>query len=192
MSNLAHKIPEAMKLRRRGTRYFDTNLFPPEEDGAIESRSLTLEFEFEMTNFSRIVFLIKQKSLGKERRSQEMISILCWSSWRCNSQPSSNPKSFRKKSDWSIFTWERDDPHDFFQVHLSRWHSPDLHSIVSSGLQQEEEFPKGNVRRYSLSRGLLWQCIFTSKESSKSPSPEFLFYKQKWKVHQNAVYLRLT
>ena len=57
-------------------------------------------------------------------------------------------------------------PSDFLKYIYHVENSHDLHSIISSGLRQEEEMPKGNDRRYSLQPWILWQCIFTSKESS--------------------------
>ena len=129
-----------------------------------------------------------EKSLGKERRSQEKISIFCESSCRCNSLPSNNPRSFRRKSDWSIFARQCDDPQRLPQVYLSRrkCSRPALHylfRIETGGRDAKRE------RQAVFFTAVDPMAVHLHEQREFDLSmPRIAFYKQQWKVHQNAVY----
>ena len=149
---------------------------PSEEDGAIESRRLKLEFASRFFNFP----LIGQFDHGKvtwkgvgghKKRFQYSVdphvdAILYLRAIQGHS--GGNPIDPSLQDNVMV-------PNDFLKYIYHVENSHDLHSIISSGLKQEEEMPKGNDRWYSLQPWIPRQCIFTSKESSRWPSPELLF-----------------
>ena len=147
---------------------------PPEEDGAIEFRRLKLEFA---SNFStsphwstRSWKSHLERSGGHKKRFQYSVdphvdAILYLRAVR--EQSGGNPIDPSLQDNVMI-------TNDFLEYIYHVENSHVLQSIISSGLKQEEEMPKGNDRRYSLQSWILWQCIFTSKESSTWPSPELL------------------
>ena len=140
-------------------------------------------------NFPTLVNSIVEKSLGKGRRLQKEISILCSPSWRGNSIPSSNPRSFRRKSDWSIFAGKCVDSQRHLQVHLSRLEMPSTCTPITNS---------GSIAGGRDAKSERQTVLFTAvdpialhlheQKEFHLTKPRIAFYKQIWKVHQDAVY----
>ena len=155
---------EVAKKRNTSLRH---ESLPPEEDGAIEFRRLKLEFSSNFSTFPHWSIRSWKSNLersgGHKKRFQYSVdphvdAVLHLRAIQGHS--GGNPIDPSLQDNVMV-------SNDSLKYIYHVENSHDLHSIISSGLKQEEEMPKGNDRWYSLQPWIPRQCIFTSKESSR-------------------------
>ena len=175
MSNLEHKNSRGYEVAKKRNTSLRHEPLHSEADGAVEFRRVKLEFAW---NFSTSPYWSirswkshLERSGGHKKRFQFSVdphvdAILHLRAIQGHS--GGNPIDPSLQDNVMV-------PNDFLKYiyHVENFH--DLHSIINSGLKQEEEMPEANGRWYSLQPWIPRQCIFTSKESSTWPSPELLF-----------------
>ena len=151
---------------------------PPEEDGAIEFRRLKLEFAW---NFSTSPHW--KKSIGHNKRFQcvdpHVDAILYLRALQGHAE--GNPIDPSLQDNVMI-------PSDFLKYIYHVKNSHDLHSIFSSGLKQEEEMPKKERQTVFFTAVDPTAVHLHEQREFDLTKPRIAFYKQKWKVHQKAVY----